>query len=97
MRWFWLALLLIGCSQPQQEQKGAPAAAPQAGEPGAVALGKNCGSCHAPPNATRHTAAEWPQVVARMELHRVQRGLGEIAPDERALLLAFLQAGAKAK
>jgi len=64
-------------------------------DPGAVALGAYCGACHAAPLPMRHTMAEWSPVVARMELHRLQRGFDPIPANDRAALLGFLQAGAK--
>ncbi|RMH49820.1 MAG: hypothetical protein D6682_08410 [Zetaproteobacteria bacterium] len=71
-------------------------AAPRAKvDPGLAALTRNCSACHAPPRAKRHTAAEWPQVVARMELHRVQRAMGPIPPADKKALLAWLVRGAK--
>ncbi len=100
-------LLLAGCGPSGGQTASTPsggaacavspvASAPaEPASPGAKALREYCSACHAAPPARRHTAGEWPQVVARMELHRVQRGMGEIPEEARAQLIAFLKQGAK--
>lgn len=91
----WLLLMpltFMACSQPSETTPSPP---PELTDPAAIALQAHCSACHAPPHADRHTAAEWPQVLSRMELHRLQRGFNTIPPAERALLLSLLQAGAK--
>jgi len=87
-----MPLALIACSQ-QPEASKPPAA--KLTDPAAIALHAHCSACHAPPSANRHTAAEWPQVLSRMELHRLQRGFDTIPPADRGLLLSLLQSGAK--
>ncbi|MDQ6963490.1 MAG: hypothetical protein Q9M13_01070 [Mariprofundales bacterium] len=91
----WLLLLSLLCTACSQPSNVAQPEGDQPTDPAAIALQRNCSSCHAPPHGNRHTAAEWPQVVSRMELHRLQRGFDTIPPAERAALLALLQAGAK--
>jgi len=45
-----------------------------------------CSECHVPPRTTAHTAAEWPSVIARMQLHRVQRRIAPMmAADMKAV------------
>jgi len=84
--------MLMACSQqPEATNRQAQVLT----GPAAIALQKHCSACHAPPRADRHTAAEWPQVLSRMELHRLQRGFGPIPATERSLLLSLLQSGAK--
>ncbi|MBI3772348.1 MAG: hypothetical protein HY272_06585 [Gammaproteobacteria bacterium] len=63
--------------------------------PGAALFVKFCSDCHAPPNVLTHTAAEWPNVVYRMQEERRMRGLHLLNEDERAALLAYLQQYAK--
>ena len=69
---------------------------------GARLLRRYCTQCHNLPGPGRHTAGEWPGVVARMTLlmevsHRFGRLLGEVAVPtevERRALLAYLGAHA---
>jgi len=88
-----LMLMQVGCSQPDISDARKQLNRSEA--PGAVALRAYCNTCHAAPLPLRHTAAEWPQVVARMEIHRMHRSYEPIGADDRATLLKFLQAGAK--
>ncbi|MDX8414236.1 MAG: hypothetical protein R8J85_09140 [Mariprofundales bacterium] len=87
-----MPLALIACSQ-QPDTTKSPT--PKLTDPAAIALHTHCSACHAPPSGNRHTVAEWPQVLSRMELHRLQRGFDTIPPTDRALLLSLLQSGAK--
>lgn len=54
-------------------------------------LEKWCSSCHAPPRPDVHTAREWPAVVAQMQNHRIQQGLGKIDDQDLQTLLDYLQ------
>ena len=44
-----------------------PAKIPEVNEPGAEAFRRACQQCHVLPDPKRHTAREWPSVVARMQ------------------------------
>jgi hypothetical protein len=44
-----------------------PARYPEVNEPSAEAFRLACSQCHVLPDPARHTAAEWPAVVSRME------------------------------
>lgn len=76
-----------------------PALLPTPGAPGAALLQRYCTQCHELPGPGRHTRAQWPAVLARMEvLMRVSRfyrgALGPAAvPDagEWQLLGDYLQ------
>jgi cytochrome c2 len=65
------------------------------GSPGAALFVKFCSDCHAPPNVLTHTAAEWPNVIYRMQEERRMRGLHLLNENEKAELLAYLQQHAK--
>lgn len=54
-----------------------------------------CSSCHAPPAPKVHPPEEWPNVVARMEIHMRQKGFPAIPDQDRAELLAYLQSRGK--
>jgi cytochrome c2 len=44
-----------------------PARYPEVNTPAGESFRRACGQCHALPDPRRHTAAEWPAVVARMQ------------------------------
>jgi len=44
-----------------------PARVPELNTPAAEAFRLACGQCHVLPDPRRHTAKEWPAVVARMQ------------------------------
>jgi hypothetical protein len=79
-----------------------PALLPEGASPGAQALQRYCTQCHNLPGPGRHTRAEWPAVLTRMQtlmkVSHFYRGLlGPVAmPDagERAALAAYLDAHA---
>lgn len=50
-----------------------------------------CGGCHAPPSPASHPAAEWPNIVFRMEQHRVSQSLAPMNEAQRKELIAYLQ------
>jgi len=57
----------------------------------------NCSECHAPPLPTAHRANEWPNVIARMQQHRIQRSIAPIAAADIALLRRYLESHAAAE
>ena len=67
--------------------------------PGARLLGQYCNQCHQAPGPGQHTAAEWADVLARMDLlidvtarfGDRPRPIESPDPAERATLLAYLQ------
>lgn len=56
-----------------------------------------CADCHAPPKPNTHTAAEWPNVIARMQQHRIQRSIAPIPADKMASVRHYLEQYAKAE
>lgn len=71
---------------------------PEVNRPSAEAFRLACSQCHVLPDPRRHTAAEWPAVVARMEqnMQWMNRVVGsQPDPDEPQLrveeILSFLQ------
>lgn len=75
-----------------------PESLPAAGGPGATALTRYCGQCHAPPAPTFHSATDWPSVVRRMWLRmdHLPAQLAVAVPNEgeRHTLLEYLTANA---
>ena len=62
---------------------------------GAVLLMGYCTECHGAPMPTSHVAAEWPQVVARMQNWRITKGMGEIPKKDVEPIIDYLKHHAK--
>jgi Dihaem cytochrome c len=60
-------------------------------------LGKYCSACHAPPSPDLHSKSEWPGVVDRMNMHRVEARMSALTDHERQEVLAYLQSHAAAE
>ena len=58
-------------------------------------LKKWCSDCHAPPKPTSHKAQEWPNIVARMQDHRITEGLVKIDEQNLSNLVNYLQSHAQ--
>ena len=84
--------LLAGCSGCGTSEQPAHVADVQ-GHHGV--LGKCCSVCHAPPSPRLHSKAEWPSVISRMDLHRVEARLPALTDSERQQVLAYLQSHAE--
>jgi hypothetical protein len=54
-------------------------------------LKKWCGDCHAPPKPSSHKSQEWPNIVARMQDHRITQGLAKIDDQALSKLVTYLQ------
>ncbi|MDQ6966368.1 MAG: hypothetical protein Q9M23_05550 [Mariprofundaceae bacterium] len=52
---------------------------------------RNCSECHAPPLPDAHPAAEWPNVITRMQEHLVQRSMAPIAAADINVLRGYLE------
>jgi len=63
--------------------------------PAGEAFSATCARCHALPDPTQHTAAEWPAVVARMQHNMTV--MGRTVPDRAVLseIIVFLQSHAR--
>jgi len=57
----------------------------------------NCSGCHAPPLPAAHPASEWPNVIARMQQHLVQRSMAPIATQDELVLRDYLMLHAAGK
>lgn len=49
-----------------------------------------CVQCHQAPNPVQHTAADWPQVVSRMQVYMNQQHRQAPDANERQLILNYL-------
>ncbi|HET7199146.1 MAG TPA: hypothetical protein VFI86_10785, partial [Burkholderiales bacterium] len=93
---------LIAYLRRHAQQPLDPARYPDLAAPAAEPFRLACSQCHELPDPRRHTAAEWPAVVARMEknMQWMNRVVGSRPdPDEPQLrvdaILAFLQKHAR--
>lgn len=88
------ALWLAGCgeSEPTRVVKHDY---PEPESPGARLLTTHCSGCHAAPLPDVHTAAEWPNVVYRMQQHRMHQAYDPLPQEDVATLIGYLQRHAK--
>jgi hypothetical protein len=49
-----------------------------------------CAQCHVPPNPNQHSAADWPQVVTRMQGYMQQQRRQVPSAAKRQLILEYL-------
>jgi hypothetical protein len=61
------AKLLVAYLRKHAQKPLDPARYPEVNSPAGESFRLACGQCHALPDPRRHTAAEWPAVVARMQ------------------------------
>jgi cytochrome c5 len=59
--------------------------------PGAALFREKCSVCHQTPSPSAHTAAEWPDVVARMQSNMARMDITSLTPDELDQITSFLQ------
>lgn len=62
--------------------------------PDAQVFVAKCSVCHQTPSPSAHTAAEWPEVIARMQSNMAQMGVTQLTVDEVAQVAAYLKAHA---
>lgn len=84
--------LLAGCSGSGTPEKAASVADAPSHH---GVLGKYCSECHVPPAPTMHSRDEWPSVVSRMDMHRMEARLPALTADEHKAVLAYLQSHAE--
>ena len=96
---FVITTFITGCGnhdrQIQPAEKTMAAVQTSAGSTTHSPLQKWCSDCHAPPMPTSHKAREWPNVVARMQNHRITEGLARIDDKSLGNLIEYLQNHAK--
>lgn len=89
------ALLLAACSGGGSGSAGSSGAIAPDETSAAPILVKHCSACHAPPSAKEHRREEWPSVIERMNMHRLQARMPTLDDKEKQAVLAFLQTHAK--
>lgn len=64
---------------------------PDESSQGAVLLKEYCSGCHGAPHPTDHVASHWPNVIARMQTHRIREAYNPVPDDDKAVILSYLQ------
>lgn len=90
-----VSLLLVGCTGSDDADRIGESHYPQPSSPGAKLLKHFCSECHAPPFPSTHLAAEWPNVVLRMQQHRISKVLTPMSKAQIRELTTYLQRNAK--
>jgi len=54
-----------------------------------------CSGCHAPPLPDAHLAIEWPNVITRMQQHRIERRMDPITAQDMQIVRRYLENFAK--
>lgn len=75
--------------------RSAPATPPAKNADPAIRQGYNltrqfCTGCHQAPNPSQHTAAEWPQVLSRMQAYMQQQRRNAPDANEKQSILNYL-------
>ena len=89
------SLLLIGCTGNEDGGRVSENHYPQPSSPGEKLLRQFCSDCHAPPQPDTHKAEEWPNIVLRMQQHRISKALAPMNDGQIRQLAAYLQKYAK--
>lgn len=80
-----------GPGSPNGYQGNRQQAYPDLDTPAGRLFAQTCSQCHALPDPRQHTAAQWPSVVARMELHMKQSNMPLPGEPEIKDIDAFLE------
>lgn len=86
-----VALNLSACGEKTSVSNAPAIAIPDEGSQGAVKFRTNCSNCHGVPQPSVHKADEWPNVVDRMETHRILRSFGSFTDEDRQEIISYLQ------
>jgi hypothetical protein len=95
----WVGLDLCRTYPERMPPELDPKVLPYPDSPDARLVGRYCSQCHYAPGPGHHTAAEWTEVVSRMDLlmgvtarfSDPSRPIEQPSGDERAALLAYLE------
>ena len=68
---------------------------PDSNSAGAKLLQSYCSECHGAPSPTDHIAAHWPNVVERMQTHRIRTAYEAVPEKDKQIIISYLQKYAK--
>lgn len=88
----WLCGMLAACGGGTGSSGSGTAAIAEAPPPIMV---QHCSACHAPPSAKEHSREEWPSVIERMNLHRLEARMPSLDDKDKQAVLAYLLPNAK--
>lgn len=84
-----LSILLSACNS--STTTPASHAIPEPDSVGGKLLKKYCNDCHGAPRVASHKADEWPNIVLRMQTHRIKKAYNALSETEIRDLVAYLQ------
>lgn len=87
----FISIVFAACTPAPSTEPAIKLPLPEPDSAGASALKNFCSDCHGMPHPTTHPAAEWSNVVYRMNIHRLKRGLTEMSEAEKQELIRYLQ------
>lgn len=87
----FMSVFFIGCTPAPSTEQVLKEPLPEPDSTGAKALKDFCSHCHGMPHPSTHPALEWSNVVYRMNIHRLKRGLVEMTELEKQDLIRYLQ------
>ena len=91
---FLISGLLAACSA-ESGSSSYKASLPEAGSPDEVLFNQRCHDCHIPPLPQDRPASAWPEIVRRMQSHRITTGLTPLTDEELQRIEAYLLRNAK--
>lgn len=87
--------LASACSKESTAVKVKSKPLPDGNSAGARLLQAYCSECHGVPSPTDHIAAHWPNVVERMQTHRIQTAYEAVPDKDKQIIVSYLQKYAK--
>jgi len=88
------SFLISGCESNNDHPAQVLDDIPNLDSVGGKVFKKFCSSCHGLPSPTVHKADEWPNVIERMQTHRVKNAYLPLSNDEKKELINYLQENA---
>jgi hypothetical protein len=74
---------------------GQPTPIPDRETPSARLYAARCGACHSVPHPKRQTGDQWGYLLSLMETNMEHRDVQPLSPDERDLILSYLETHAR--
>ncbi len=87
-------LLSSGCDSKNHPQSQMTATIPNLDSVGGKIFKEFCSACHGLPSPTVHKAKEWPNVIERMQNHRIKNAYLPLSNEEKKELINYLQENA---
>lgn len=83
-----ICLLVVSCSPVDSNSK---LSIPGSQSTEAKLFKKSCSGCHGTPKPQVHSSEEWPNVVNRMQQHRIKKALTPLKDSEILQIIQYLQ------